>query len=86
MTKEELDEAIGGNKTATRHITASELANIMEYVPVELKLDRKTLDNYYRIGISELLNSKMPVSDLNTLKEQGWAYDGNRESIIIFLT
>ena len=85
MTKEELNEAIGGNKVVTRHISASELANIMEYVPVELELDRKTLDNYYRIGIDELLNSKMPVSDLDTLKEQGWAYDGDKENIIIFL-
>jgi hypothetical protein len=27
----------------------------------------------------------MPVSDLDDLKNQGWAYDGRKENIIIYL-
>ena len=86
MTREELDNAIGNNKVSFRHISASELSDIIRYVKVDLELDKNTFDNYYKIRIDELLNSKMPVSDLEILKEQGWTYDGNKESIIIFLT
>ena len=58
----------------------------MMYVQVNLELDRGTLEHYYRISVDELLNSKMPVSDLDDLKSQGWAFDENRDNLIIFLT
>jgi hypothetical protein len=86
MTREELDNAIGGNEIATNHVTTSEVANIMMYVNVNLELDRKTMEHYYTIDVDELLNSKMPVSDLDDLINQGWAYNENRDKLIIFLT
>jgi hypothetical protein len=86
MTREELDSAVEGNEVTTRHMTTAEVANIMMYVEVNLELDRGTLEHYYRINVDELLNSQMPVSDLDDIKSQGWAYDETRENLIIFLT
>lgn len=85
MTIDDLNNAIGENEVTTRHVTTAEVTNIMMYVQVNLELDRGTFDHYYRINVEELLNSQMPVSDLDDLKEQGWAYDDNRENLIIFL-
>jgi hypothetical protein len=85
MTIDDLNTAIGDNEVTTRHVTMAEVTNIMMYVQVNLELDRGTFDHYYRINVEELLNSQMPVSDLDDLKEQGWAYDDNRENLIIFL-
>lgn len=84
MSIEELDNAIGQNKVSTGKITASDVANIMDYVNMSLELDRNTLCNYYRINVKELLDSEMPVSDLETLKSQGWAYDTDKESVILY--
>ena len=86
MTREELDGAIGDNEVTTRHVTTAEVANLMMYVQVNLELDRGTLEHYYSINVDELLDSQMPVSDLDDLKNQGWAYDETRENLIIFLT
>jgi len=86
MTREELDSAIGNNEVTTRHITTAEVANLMMYVHVNLELDRGTLEHYYSINVDELLDSQMPVSDLDDLKNQGWAYDETRDNIIIYLT
>lgn len=85
MTIDDLNIAIGDNEVTTRHVTMAEVTNIMMYVQVNLELDRGTFEHYYRINVEELLNSQMPVSDLDDLKEQGWAYDDNRENLIIFL-
>ena len=86
MTREELDNAIGNSKVTTRHVTTAQVANLMMYVNVNLELNRDTLEQYYRIDVNELLNSQMPVSDLDDLKEQGWAYDETRDNLIILLT
>ena len=85
MTREELDKAIGDNDVTSNHISMAEVTNIMMYVNVNLELDSGTLEHYYSINVDELLNSKMPVSDLDDLKNQGWAYDGRKENIIIYL-
>jgi hypothetical protein len=85
MTIDDLNTAIGDNEVTTRHVTMAEVTNIMMYVQVNLELDRGTFEHYYRINVEELLNSQMPVSDLDDLKEQGWAYDSSRENLIIFL-
>jgi hypothetical protein len=86
MTREELDSAIGDNEVTTRHVTTAEVANLMMYIQVNLELDRGTLEHYYSINVDELLDSQMPVSDLDDLKSQGWAYDETRENLIIYLT
>ena len=86
MTREELDSAIGENRVMSRHMTTAEVANLMMYVQVNLELDKGTLEHYYSINVDELLDSQMPVSDLDDLKNQGWAYDETRDNIIIYLT
>ena len=85
MTREELNNAIGGNEVTSSHISMAEVTNIMMYVNVNLELDSGTLEHYYSINVDELLNSKMPVSDLDDLKNQGWAYDRRKENLIIYL-
>jgi hypothetical protein len=85
MTREELDKTIGDNDVTSNHISMAEVTNIMMYVNVNLELDSGTLEHYYSINVDELLNSKMPVSDLDDLKNQGWAYDRRKENLIIYL-
>jgi hypothetical protein len=85
MTREELDKTIGDNDVTSNHISMAEVTNIMMYVNVNLELDSGTLEHYYSINVDELLNSKMPVSDLDDLKNQGWAYDRKKENLIIYL-
>jgi hypothetical protein len=84
MTREDINIAIGENVVTTRHVTTAEVFNIMMYVHVNLELDRGTLEHYYSINVEELLNSQMPISDLDDLKSQGWAYDNTKENIIIW--
>lgn len=86
MTREDIDNVLGENEVTTRHISLAESANIMMYVPIHLELDRGSFDHYYRINVNELINSQMPVSDLDDLNNQGWAYDSNKENLIIYLT
>jgi hypothetical protein len=85
MTREELDKTIGDNDVTSNHISMGEVTNIIMYVNVNLELDSGTLEHYYSINVDELLNSKMPVSDLDDLKNQGWAYDRKKENLIIYL-
>lgn len=81
-----MDDAIGNNKVIKGAISAAKLMNLGLYVTVNLEMDYGTLDYYYSINVDDLLNSEMPITDLEDLKEQGWAYDETRDNIIIFLT
>ena len=84
MTLEELTNAIGENKVGFKKIGAAELSNIMDYVGVSLEMDRQSFDYYYNIKVDELLESDMPINDLDDLKEEGWAFDETRQNIVIF--
>lgn len=84
MTLDDLNNAVGENKIEFRKIGAPEISNIMEYVNVELEMDKKSLDYYYSINVDELLKSDMPLNDLDDLKEEGWAFDENRKNIVIY--
>jgi len=86
MTIDELNKAIRENEVTTRHVTTAEVINLMMYVRVNLEMDRETLEHYYSINVEELLNSQMPTSDLDDIKNQGWAFDKEKKNIIIFLT
>jgi len=86
MTIEELNSAIGDNKIIANHISASEIADITPYAHVNLEIDSGTLDYYYSISVEELLDSEIPESVLNKLREQGWAFDEHKRNIIIYLT
>jgi hypothetical protein len=86
MTKEELNDIIGGNKVTANHIAASKIANITPYAHVNLEIDSSTLDYYYSINVEELLDSEITESVLKEMAEEGWAFDENKDNIIIFLT
>jgi hypothetical protein len=51
---------------------------------VTLEMDDKSLDYYYNINVEELLESNMPLNDLDDLKEEGWAFDEDKKNIVIF--
>ena len=84
MTIDDLNKAIGENEIGFRKIGAPEIANIMPYVNVTLEMDEKSLDYYYNINVEELLESNMPLNDLDDLKEEGWAFDEDKKNIVIF--
>jgi len=84
MTLDDLNNAIGENKIEFRKIGAPEIANIMGHVNVTLEMDEKSLDYYYNINVNELLESDMPLDDLDDLKEEGWAFDESKKNIVIF--
>ena len=83
MTLEDLNSAIGYNKIEFRKIGAAEISDLMRYVNVSLEIDN-SLDYYYEINIEELLDSDAPLSILDSLKEQGWAFDKNKKNIVIY--
>jgi len=78
MSIDELTNAVGENKLGFRKIGAA--------VNVSLEMDDKTLDYYYNINVKELLNSDMPLNDLDDLKEEGWAFDETKRNLRIFIS
>jgi hypothetical protein len=85
MTRIELEEALGDNNIISTSIKATELSSIMEYVKVDLQLDKRSLDYFYEIDVNELLSSKMPSNDLEDLKEEGWSLNKEKTKLILFL-
>ena len=84
MNLNDLNDAIKENKIEFRKIGAAEISHIMLYVNVTLEIDDKSLDYYYNINVNELLDSDMPLNDLDDLKEEGWAFDEDRKNIVIY--
>ena len=84
MNLNDLNDAIKENKIEFRKIGAAEISHIMRYVNVTLEIDDKSLDYYYNINVNELLDSDMPLNDLDDLKEEGWAFDEDRKNIVIY--
>ena len=86
MTLDQLKNAIGENKVSAHAISAAEISNIMTYVNASLEMDRGTLDYYYSINVDDLLASDMPISDLDDLKSQGWAFTEDDKYIILYIS
>lgn len=85
MTKKELKELLRGNSPKEKHnITSSEFLNIGVFANVSLQMDKNTFDYYYEIDADELLGSKMPEEEYETMRDQGWSLKNNK--LIIFLT
>ena len=85
MDLENLKEALDGNELGVHHVSAAEVSNIMSYVNVSLEMDRTTLDYYYSIDVKSLLSSEMPISDLDDLKKEGWAFSKDGKELIVYL-
>lgn len=85
MSLEELKSALGDNTLSTSSVSASALVNIMKFVDVELLMDKHTFDYYYEIKVDELLKSKFPKEELETLKSQGWSFSQDNKKLILYL-
>lgn len=85
MSLEELKNALDENTLSYGSISASALANIMKFVYVRLQMDKNTFDYYYEMNVNELLKSKMPTEELETLKNQGWSFNSDKKSLILYL-
>ena len=85
MTIEELKQYLGDNKPSYSKVSMAELANIMIFVNVCLKMNEKTLDYYYSINVDELLKSKMPTTELDTLKDDGWSLSDDESELFLYL-
>ena len=85
MRKNELENALSGNTFKFTTSKSTEIANIMRYVNVELKMDTSSLDYYYEIDVDSLLSSQMPLNDLEDLKNEGWYFSGDKKKIIKFI-
>lgn len=84
MTKRELKELFKGNSTKEKHnLNSSEFLNIATFANVSLLIDKSTLDYYYEIDADELLKSKIPEEEYETMKNQGWSFKD--EKIILYL-
>ena len=71
------------NKENMREFSAGEVCEIFKEVPIQLEMDRNTLDYYYKIPIAELKNKDKEL--LQVLKEEGWSLDKENENLIIFI-
>ena len=85
MRREDLNNALGDNTIQKHKISAAEISNIMTYTNVSLEIDRTTLDYYYSINVADLLDSDMPIADLDDLKKQGWAFTEDKKNLIIYI-
>jgi hypothetical protein len=85
MSIDDLKKSLGDNKVTKYPITAAEVSNIMAYTNVSLEMDRGTLDYYYSIDVQSLLESDMPISDLDDLKKQGWAFVEDDKYLILYI-
>ena len=85
MSIDDLKNVLGNNKVTKYSITAAEVSNIMQYTNVSLELDRGTLDYFYSIDVQSLLDSDMPVADLDDLKKQGWAFVEDDKYLILYI-
>ncbi len=84
MTKNDIESILKDNQPSKKVLSASEMVNIMSYVKPKVEIDRNSMEYYYKISIDDLVNSEMPLSDLDDLKNEGWSIDTNSESIILF--
>lgn len=85
MTIEELKQGLGENKPSFSNVSMAQLANIMTFVEVSLNMDEKTLDYYYSISVDDLLKSEMPLTELETLKKDGWSLNNEEDKLIVYL-
>lgn len=85
MTFEELKEALKGNEISYSSISTAELANIYQFVECKLQMDYQSLDYFYEIDVENMINSDFPSSELETLKNQGWAFTNDDKKIILYL-
>ena len=85
MDFEKLNEALGENTISYSKIAMYQVNNIMKFVEITLQIDKSSLDYYYEIDVDELLNSNMPIDELETLKKQGWAFNEDKKKLILFL-
>lgn len=85
MTLNDLKEALKGNTLSYSRLQMSEMANIMRFANVELKMDESSLDYYYIIDVNELVKSEMPNDELEVLKRQGWSFSIDNSKLILYL-
>lgn len=85
MTLDDLKEALGENTLVYSSVKMAEMANIIPFVNVDLKMDRKSFDYYYEMNVDELVSSEMPIGELESLKKQGWSFSDDRKKLVLFL-
>lgn len=85
MTLDELKGVFGTNQTYCSKISTADLANIMKFVNVSLQMDKDTFDYYYEIDIHELIASSISDGILDRMKKQGWSFNSDGDSLILYL-
>lgn len=90
MTLEDIKDKFKDNKLSYGVVKISELADIMKYVLVDLKMDITSFDYYYAINMKNLAESDIPSDILDKMKEQGWSYNNsnlvlNNSNLVLFL-
>lgn len=85
MTLKDVEDILGENKLSYAKITMSDIANIMEYVKVDLLIDKECLDCYYEIDVNELISSNMPTYILDDLNSLGWSFNSDKSKLLIYL-
>lgn len=85
MTLDKLREALKDNKISYSSVETKELYNLFMFTTVNLQMDMKSLDYYYIMDVEELVNSDMPEDELETLKNQGWAFTEDGKNLVLYL-
>ena len=83
MTREDIENVLKDNKLSKRTLTASEMVNLISYVTPHLEMNRTNMEYYYRIPIKDLIESNMPIDDLDDLRNEGWSFDESRDNLIL---
>lgn len=85
MKREDLEDAFKDGQISYSTISIGNVADFAPYVNISLKMDNKSLDYYYEIDVDELLESKLPIGHLKTMKELGWAFNDKKDKLIVYL-
>lgn len=84
MDKQSLIDKLKGNEPMVVHVGDVSLSDIYRFAPIEIKMDRQTMDYYWSINVDKLLDNNITEDNANTLKDQGWAYVNGE--LVLYMT
>lgn len=85
MTRTELGILLKDNNSDfSSKMKASDVAFLMRFTDVSMKIDEKSLDYFYEMDIDGLLKSEMPNKLYeDVIVRQGWFIDGDKLKVFI---
>lgn len=85
MSSKELKEMFTRNEPLSNVVKMVQITNLMQFVNVNLQMDRTHMNYYYEIDIDELASSNIPNEEYEEMKKYGWTYNKNTNKLVLYL-